>query len=221
MSTCNLILPGCMEYSRALELQKKLLNMRYENAINDTLILLEHSHVYTVGRNGNIKNLLVDESFLDQRSIKLFKITRGGDITYHGPGQLVGYPIVDLNGYGRSVHRFMSMMENLFIRLLKEEFGILAETDEKYPGIWVNNSKLTAFGFGVKKWITYHGFAFNVNTDMSYFSNIIPCGIKDKGVTSLENILNRRVNFEDIMMMVSDYFKKIFGYKEMLQVRYE
>jgi lipoyl(octanoyl) transferase len=221
MAICNYILPGIMEYSEALVLQEELLKMRYQKSINDTLILLEHSHVYTIGRNGNIENLLISESLLNEKGIKVFKTTRGGDITYHGPGQIIGYPIFDLNLHGRDIHCFMSLIQNLFLKLLKYEFGIRARIDIKYPGIWIENNKIIAFGFGIKKWITYHGFAFNVNTDLNYFSNIFPCGIRDKGVTSLQNVLGVKLEINKIIDIILRYFKEQFDYDEILRLHYD
>lgn len=213
MDTCDAILAGVVEYEEAWNFQKELFQKRVCKEVNDTIILLEHPHVITIGKNGNMDNLLTDDETLRRKGIKTYKIERGGDITYHGYGQIVGYIIMSLDKFGRDIHTFVSKIEELFITLLKNEYNINAEVDKQYPGVWVNNRKIVAVGFSVKKWTTYHGFAFNVNTDLTYFNLINPCGIKDRGVTSLEEILGEKVEISLVQQKIMEYFQKVYDYK--------
>ncbi len=216
MNECNAILAGVMEYEEAWQLQKDILRLRTDKLVNDTLILLEHPHVITIGRNGNMNNILANKDVLENKGIKTYTIERGGDVTYHGYGQIVGYTILSLDKFSRDIHTFVAKIEELFITLLKNEYNINSTVDKKYPGIWVNNKKITAIGFSVKKWITYHGFAFNVNTDMEYFKLINPCGIMDRGVTSLQEILGEKVEIPMLQTKIIEYFKNVFEYENIV-----
>lgn len=201
-----------VEYEDALHLQERLHELRVENRLGDTLLLLQHPPVITIGRRGKWENILIPKEKLLQMGVKIFEVTRGGDVTYHGPGQVVGYPIFDLGTIGKDIKRFIWLLEEVFINLLKDEYGIEAYRDEKqYTGVWVGKEKIVAIGIEVKKWITMHGFAFNVNTNLEHFSWIIPCGLKDKGVTSLERLLGYQVELDDIVYKVAKYFGKVFG----------
>lgn len=202
---------GRLEYGKALAMQEKLLALRQEGKIGDILLLVEHPPVLTVGRRGEYANILLPVEELKAAGVEVFDVNRGGDVTYHGPGQIVGYPIMDLNEYGRDIKDYVCKIEEVFIRLLKDDYGIIAHRDEKkYTGVWVGNNKITAIGIAVKRWVTMHGFAFNVNTDLEHFRWINPCGITDKGVTSLEKLLGHKEDFEKLNDRVINYFSQVF-----------
>lgn len=211
MMKLNVVDLGRMDYGQALALQESILARRIRGEVPDTLLLVEHPPVLTVGRRGSSSNILVSTDMLKTMGVEVYDISRGGDVTYHGPGQLVGYPIMDLGNMGKDIKDFVWKVEEVFIRLLKQEYGIHAERDEKkYTGVWVGKDKITAIGIAVKKWVTMHGFAFNVNTDLSHFNWIVPCGITDKGVTSLEKILGQAVDFQRLSQKVAEAFCQVF-----------
>ncbi len=203
---------GRLEYGKALAIQEKLLALRQAGKTGDIMLLVEHPPVLTVGRRGEYSNILLPTEELKAAGVEIFDVNRGGDVTYHGPGQIVGYPIMDLNEYGRDIKDYVEKIEEIFIRLLKEDYAITARRDEKkYTGVWVENSKITAIGIAVKRWVTMHGFAFNVNTDLSHFRWINPCGIIDKGVTSLQKLLGHAEDYEKLNDRVIWYFTQVFG----------
>lgn len=207
----NIINLGFMDYRAALQIQEELFSLRGQGRIGDALLLVEHPPVITLGRRGNFDNILLARGYLEERGVGIYEVNRGGDVTYHGPGQLVGYPIMDLTGHGRDVKAFVWKIEEIFIRLLGEEYGLTANREaDKYTGVWVDNRKVTAIGVHISRWITMHGFAFNVNTDLSHFGWINPCGITDKGVTSVQQLTGVRQDFDRVTQKVSDYFCKIF-----------
>ncbi len=185
-----------VHYKRALELQLSLLEKRMREEIGDVLLLLEHPHTFTVGRNKSGDHLLVRHDELERRGIHFEVISRGGDITYHGPGQLVGYAILDLNGFNRDIHRYLRNLEETIILALRE-LKIEAERKGGLTGVWVKDEKIASIGVGIRRWITYHGFALNINTDLSYFDMIVPCGIRGVRVTSIKRLLGKE---EDIGM---------------------
>ena len=187
---CHLEQHGLVDYAAALELQRKRVAQRKAGTVPDTLILLEHPRVYTLGRNAQKENMLVSEEFLASRGAQVFHTDRGGDVTYHGPGQLVGYPILDLTQHRRDISWYMRSLEDVFIRTA-HDYGIEAGRIEGAAGVWVGNNKLTAMGVHLSRWVTSHGFALNVNTDLSFFEWIVPCGLHGKGVTSLAKLLGR------------------------------
>ena len=201
---------GPVDYLDALRLQHEKVAARKSGAITDTLLLLEHPHVYTLGRNGNREHLLVPAERLHALGAEVIETDRGGDISYHGPGQLVGYPILDLTRHRRDLGWYMRSLEEVFVRVAAD-FGIRAGRLPGAPGVWVGNEKLVAMGVHVSRWVTSHGFAFNVNTDLTYFNLIVPCGLRDKGVTSLERLLGRRVEMEAAVERVIEHFGKVFG----------
>ncbi|MDF3000696.1 MAG: Octanoyltransferase [Bacillota bacterium] len=209
----NLVKLGQIEYPAALDLQNRLLKLRQLDLIEDTLLLLEHPPVITVGTAGKDINILANEDFLKSMGVSVHHISRGGDVTYHGPGQLVGYPILNLKQQDKDVKIFFRKLENTFIELLKYEYGIDAGRDPKYPGVWVGNEKITALGCAVKRWITMHGFAFNINTNLEHFQWINPCGILDKGVTSLQKILGQAQDVDVITNKTAEYFIQQYGYE--------
>ena len=202
---------GLVPYKDAWELQKALHSLRVEDTIPDTLLLLEHPPVITKGRKpGGETNLLIPPLTLKTKGIDYFEVERGGDVTFHGPGQLVGYLIFKLQSSLSGIRPFVKKIENAIINALAE-FGIEAGHDPRYTGVFVGNDKITAIGIAVKRWTSFHGFALNVNTDLSYFDLIVPCGIRDRGVTSMEKILKTKVPIEDVMDAVKSSFSKEFG----------
>ncbi|QOX65211.1 lipoyl(octanoyl) transferase LipB [Anoxybacterium hadale] len=209
----NLVRLGQIDYPDALDLQNRLLKLRQLDLIEDTLLLLEHPPVITVGTAGKDINILANEDFLKSKGVSVHHISRGGDVTYHGPGQLVGYPILNLRQQDKDVKVFFKKLENTFIELLKHEYRIDAGRDPKYPGVWVGNEKITALGCAVKRWVTMHGFAFNINTNLEHFQWINPCGILDKGVTSLQKILGHAQDMEAITEKTAEYFIQQYGYQ--------
>jgi lipoate-protein ligase B len=204
---CNL---GLSHYAEAWELQRMLFQLRSQDQISDALLLTEHSHVYTIGKSGSDAHLLAPRSELRQQGVEVFHIDRGGDITYHGPGQLVGYPILDLQNHYLDVHRYLRDLEKA-ITLTLGEYGIAGERDPRYTGVWVGGKKLAAIGVKVSRWITMHGVAINVNSDLSYFDRIVPCGILGKGVTSVERVLSRRLELNEFSRLFVNSFARVFG----------
>lgn len=201
---------GRTRYQYAWDLQHKIFDLRHYGMIGDVLLYTEHEHVYTIGKGGDENHLLATEAELCEHGVDVVRIDRGGDITYHGPGQVVGYPIIDLNGYVPDIHRYLRALEEVIIQTL-EEFGIEAGREEGLTGVWVKGQKVAAIGVRVSKWVTMHGFALNVNTDLRKFDRIIPCGIFHKGVTSMERILGHTVPLERVHQKLTDSFAPVFG----------
>ena len=195
---------GRVKYQDAHALQRGLFAARNGD---DWLLLLEHPHVYTLGVRAKAEHVLVPPGSV---GADLVKTDRGGDVTYHGPGQLVGYPILGLTSHRRDLGWYMRSLEEVFIRAAAD-FGIRAGRLAGAPGVWVGNEKLVAMGVHVSRWVTSHGFAFNVNTDLSYFRAIVPCGLRDKGVTSVERLLGGRVEMDVAVERVIGHFGKVFG----------
>ncbi len=202
---------GLIDYQKAWDLQHTLFEKRRANSIDDTLLLLEHPHTYTFGKSSDKSNLLLDDSELKRRNISLYDIDRGGDITYHGPGQLVGYAILDLKNWEQDTHKYLRALEEVIIQTISE-FGIEGKRDEEHTGVWVNDKKICAIGIKVSRWISMHGFALNINTDMDLFNGIVPCGIEEKGVTSLSEELNKKCNIDIIKSSLVKKFSEIFNY---------
>lgn len=209
MKPGTLLKTGRLDYQRAWDLQKSLSSDRLRGVVKDTLILTEHPHTYTIGKAGHDENLVTDESLLNKKGIHVFRIDRGGDITYHGPGQVVGYPILDLHDYYLDVHRFLRDLEEVMIQTLAE-FDIEGGRVDGLTGVWVNGAKVAAIGVKVSRWITMHGFAFNVNTDLSYFGNIIPCGISDRPITSMQKLLGQKLDYPHVQGTVATKFSEVF-----------
>jgi len=207
---CQVELPGVVGYQESLRLQQARVVARKAGTIADTLLLLEHPPVYTLGRNARRENILFSPERLRRLGAEVFETDRGGDVTYHGPGQLVGYPILDLTRHKRDLAWYMCSLEEVFIRVAAE-FGIQAGRTAGARGVWVGNDKLVAMGVHVSRWVTSHGFAFNVNTDLRFFDWIVPCGLRDKGVTSLEKLLGRTVSMETATEGVIRHFGAVFG----------
>jgi len=216
---------GLIDYKECWDFQEELFaeilavksSNRKENKTVGTknhLIFCEHPHVYTLGKSGDEKNLLVNEDYLKSRGATFHKINRGGDITYHGPGQLVGYPIMDLDNFFTDIHKYLRFLEEAVILTLKE-YGLESERSPGETGVWFDVGtpkarKICALGVKSSRWVTMHGFAFNVNPDLSYFGNIIPCGIVDKKVTSLQQELGRELDFEEVRNKVKAHLVDLF-----------
>lgn len=209
MNTLTVVNIGRTRYKSAWDLQRKLFDLRLAGRISDLLLLTEHDHVYTLGKASDDHHLLADAGELQAAGAEVFHIDRGGDITYHGPGQLVGYPILDLNMYYHDLHRYLRDLEEVIIRTLGD-YAIAAARDEKFTGVWVGSSKIAAIGVKVSRWITMHGFALNVNTDLAYFDRIIPCGIFHKGVTSIRELTGRDVALSELSGRLIKHFGDVF-----------
>ncbi|KUO70502.1 MAG: octanoyltransferase [Clostridia bacterium BRH_c25] len=208
----NVLHLGRCDYKKALDVQYDILEKRQKGEIGDTLILVEHSPVITLGRNAAESNVVVPEKYLKDNGIGLYHIERGGDVTYHGDGQIVGYPIVSLRDKGIGIREFVEKLEETFITLLKENYGIKSGISTEFPGVWVGNNKIAAVGLAVKRGVTMHGFAFNVNTNLEHFKLIVPCGISGKSVTSIQKLTGKIIEFDYVNKLVLDYFCKIFNY---------
>ena len=202
---------GRVDYTEATEMQESLVRRRRRGEVGDTLLLLEHPPVITLGRGSERKNVLLDESELAARGIEIHETGRGGDVTYHGPGQLVGYPVLALAGERRDAHRYLRDLEQALIDAVAT-YGVEAGRVEGLTGVWVGGNKLAAIGVRLGTgWITSHGFALNVATDLSEFETIVPCGIADRGVTSLDRLLGRAPALEQIAARVATEIATTFG----------
>lgn len=194
-----------IEYKEGLKLQK-LYEEKSLNAKTDFLLLLEHYPVITIGKSGNDLNILFNEDALKNKGVSVYHTDRGGDVTYHGPGQLVGYPILNLRYYKKDVKWYVKSLEEVLIKVLNE-YGIKAEIIPKLIGVWVKNKKIASIGVRIRKWITTHGFALNVNNDLTPFSYIIPCGIKDVDITSMKEVLNKEIDMKKLKKNIIKEFK--------------
>jgi len=217
---------GLVDYQAAWDRQETLfagvVGQKTENRINGTahptpnyLIFTEHPHVYTLGKSGKAENLLLNDRELEQKQATYYKINRGGDITYHGPGQIVGYPILDLDNFFTDIHHYLRTLEEAVIRTLAG-YGIPGERYPGYTGVWLDADnerarKICALGVRASRWVTMHGFAFNVNTDLAYFNHIVPCGIDDKDVTSLARELGRHVDIDEVKDRMRAQIADLFG----------
>tara|TARA_Y200000002_G_C22616601_1_gene636291 strand:- start:11 stop:718 length:708 start_codon:yes stop_codon:yes gene_type:complete len=195
-------------YNRKSKSQKKTKNY---------IITCSHPHVYTLGKSGNEKNLLIDNEEIERRNLEYYKINRGGDITYHGPGQLVIYPIIDLENFFTDIHKYLRYLEESIILTLKE-YNIESGRVEGLTGVWINHKKnnpkkICALGVKTSRWVTMHGLAFNISPELKYFKNIIPCGIENKDVTSLEKEFNKKVSLEEVEKKVIENLSKVFDFK--------
>ena len=198
-------------YTEAFELQKMLVDARGRDEIKDTFILLQHSPVFTANREATFKNILAPQEVLTEYGIEVCKTDRGGDVTYHGPGQITGYIILDLKRHGKDLHAYIRNVEQLLIDALAE-YGIQSGRDPKHPGVWVGREKIAAIGIAVKSgWITMHGFALNVSPNMEHYKMIIACGIRDKGVTSMNAVLGREVDIQDVKHRLVKQYALIFS----------
>jgi lipoyl(octanoyl) transferase len=214
MRNCRLLELGRIGYGEALEMQQRLVAARKEGTVPDHLLLLEHPHVITMGRNGHMENLLASEDVLARAGISFYPTDRGGDVTYHGPGQLVGYPIFDLREWQRDVGAYVRGVEQAIIDMLAE-YGIEAGRIPKLTGVWVDGCKVAAIGVHISRWVTSHGFALNVDTDLSYFQYIVPCGLT-KPVTSMAR-LGARATLAEVSRKLAAHFGRIFDCEMLLE----
>ena len=219
---------GLVDYKKAWDYQESLLNSIVADKMANRhldpsdqhpprhyLLFCEHPHVYTLGKSGKEDHLLLDEKQLSDNQAVFYKINRGGDITYHGPGQVVGYPILDLDHFFNDIHKYLRFLEEAIIRMLKE-YGITASRIDKLTGVWIDADhpakarKICAFGVRCSRWVTMHGFALNVNANLDYFNNIIPCGISDKAVTSMNKELGHDVDMDEVRQKLKHHLSEIF-----------
>lgn len=219
---------GLRDYKEVWEIQEQLfagsVKIKVENKKRDSnqqeqtpnyLIFCEHPHVYTLGKSGDPKNILIQDSDLSEVNAKYYKINRGGDITYHGPGQVVGYPILDLDNFFTDIHKYLRYLEEAVINTLSN-FKINAGRIDGWTGVWVNHEnhdacrKICAIGVRTSRWVTMHGFALNVNTNLLYFNNIIPCGIEDKKVTSMAAELGKDIDIKEVHQLLRNHFADLF-----------
>ena len=218
---------GLVDYKKAWDCQEELFDEifatkennrkdEHKNITPNYLLFCEHPHVYTIGKNGNKENLLISDEFLKNRGAQLYRTNRGGDITYHGPGQIVGYPILDLDNFGISIKNYIYGLEEVIIRTL-QYWNIVATRTERATGVWldeghpVNSRKIGAIGARISNLVSMHGFALNVNTNLDYFGFIVPCGIKGKSVTSLQKELGREIEIEEVQDILKSEFSNVFG----------
>jgi lipoate-protein ligase B len=206
---------GIVEYRKAWELQRMLHHQRVEGRIPDLLLLLEHPPTITIGKSGSPDNVLISSEQMVQTGIPLFFTDRGGDVTYHGPGQLVGYPILDLREQGRDLHLYVRRLEEVMIRTLRD-FSIEADSDGTHPGVWVRGEEIGAIGLSVKKWVSMHGFALNVNIDLDHFASVYPCGFPDRRATSMSKVIGRKILREEVSARLKSHFYDIFGFSKSL-----
>ncbi len=216
---------GLKDYQDAWDYQNKLfkeiIDIKLENRKNNTdnqtpnyFLFTEHPHVYTLGKSGDINNLLLNEESLKEKGISFFRSNRGGDITYHGPGQIVGYPIINLDNFFPDIHLYMRNLEEVIIQTIAE-YGLKGERSKGETGVWLDVGtpfvrKICAMGVRTSRWVTMHGFALNVSTDLGYFDHIIPCGIRGKTVTSMEAELNKKLSHKEVKTKILQHFSKIF-----------
>ncbi len=209
------------------ELLEKTIDLKIKNRNDETQVItpnyflfVEHPHVYTLGKSGDISNLLLSEKQLEEKGATFYKINRGGDITYHGPGQIVGYPILDLENFFTDIHEYLRLLEEVIIQTIAE-YGIKGERSKGETGVWIDVGtpfarKICAMGIRTSRWVTMHGFALNVNTDLGYFDNIIPCGIKGKAVASMHAELGRKVDENEVKEKILKHFKNLFKVEEFI-----
>jgi lipoate-protein ligase B len=200
-----------IDYKEAWDLQYYLHQLRVDNQISDLLLLLEHPNTYTLGKTAHIENLIGGKEYLERNKISVYNIDRGGDITYHGPGQIVGYPIINLSEWFQDSHKYLRTLEEVLIKVCND-YNLDANRVEGYTGVWIDDRKIAAIGIKISRWVTMHGFAFNVNTNLELFSGIIPCGISDKSVTSLEKELGRKIPISEVKSKILQHFIDEFNY---------
>jgi len=200
---------GLMDYEKAWDLQRHLWQRRVEGQFPDLLLLLEHPHVFTLGRRGNRSHLIVSPEILEAMKIPIFHVERGGDVTYHGPGQMVVYPILNLKDYGYRLIRYVDQLEEVLLRVLRD-FRIEGGKDPSNRGVWVGQEKIASIGVAIKRWVSFHGFSLNYEMDLKYFDLIHPCGLVGGKMTSMANILGTEISRERLVERISFHFKQIF-----------
>ena len=207
---CLVYQPGLIEYHEAYQLQRELLSERLDGRIADTLLLLEHPPTITIGKSGKLENVLATPTHLAREKVSLVFVDRGGDVTYHGPGQIVGYPIFDLRERGKDAHKYLHKLEEVLIRTLND-FSIKSGRDSNHAGVWVEGEEIAAIGLRVKKWITMHGFALNVNPNLAHFSLINPCGFTDRKATSMAHLLGQEIPIATVTERLLAHFADVFN----------
>jgi lipoate-protein ligase B len=200
---------GLIDYKQAWDLQRDLWSKRVAGEVPDLLLLLEHPHVITLGRRGNRSHLVVSQEVLERMKIPIFHVERGGDVTYHGPGQMVAYPLFDLRENGYHLIRFVDQLEEIILEVLRD-FGIEGRRDPSNRGVWVNGDKIASLGVAIKRWVSFHGFALNYETDLKYFDLIHPCGLVGKRMTSMSKILGKGIPRERLVEKIALHFKEVF-----------
>ena len=208
---CVVLELGLIEYQEAYNLQRNLHRQRVEGKIPDVLLLLEHPPTITIGKSGTPDNVLVSRERLAREGISVFFTDRGGDVTYHGPGQLVGYPLVDLRQRGKDLHGYVKKLEEVILRILKD-FSIRGDRDECHPGVWVDGEEIAAIGLSLRNWVSMHGFALNINVDLEHFSFVNPCGFSDRRVTSMSKILGSHVPMHEATNSLITHFCRVFDF---------
>ena len=209
LDRCIALKLGMIEYEETYQLQKTLRRKRINGEIPDVLLLVEHPPTLTVGKSGSVDNVLVPKEELARKGIPIFFIGRGGDVTYHGPGQLVAYPIIDLTQRGKDIHGFVRDLEEVIIFTL-EDFSINSTRDESHPGVWVGKEEIAAIGLSVRRWVSMHGMALNVNTNLEHFSFINPCGFSDRKATSMSKLLGYNLSMEAVTERLISRFSDVF-----------
>jgi lipoate-protein ligase B len=205
----NVVDLSIRDYKEVWDLQKALHQKRVDLTIDDTLLLVEHDHVLTMGKSGKRENLLIPQHLLEEKGVAYYEIERGGDITYHGPGQLVGYPIMNVKQGLAGIRPYIERLQIVLIRTL-HDFGIEGIVRDKMIGVWTESGKICSIGIAVKQWVSFHGFALNVNTDLSYFNMINPCGMSQTAMTSMQRELKNEVSFEEVKRSVIEHFGIVF-----------
>jgi len=200
---------GLIDYEKAWNLQHQLWAGRVEEKLPDLLLLLEHPHVITLGRRGNRSHLIASQEVLEAMKIPIFHVERGGDVTYHGPGQIVGYPIFNLKDYGYRLVRFVSQLEEVLLSVLAD-FQIGGRRDPLNRGVWVNSEKIASVGVAIKRWVSFHGLSLNYETDLKYFELINPCGLEGKKMTSMAEILGKEISRNFLIERIGFHFREIF-----------
>jgi len=201
---------GFIDYEEAYKIQKDLVIKRKAGVIEDTVILAEHAPVFTIGRTGKRENIFEDDTSLARRAIKVLRVERGGDVTFHGPGQLVGYPVIDLKRRGKDLHKYLRSLEDVVIRFLNC-YSVAGQRRQGKTGVWVEDKKISSIGIAATDWVTFHGLSINVNMDLSFFSMMRPCGMSDIEVTSLDRVLRRRIDIAQARNALAASFCDLFG----------
>ena len=201
---------GLVGYEECYRIQKDMVRRRRAGEIEDTIILAEHNEVFTIGRTGQMENVLIPNDMLFSSGLKVLKVDRGGDVTFHGPGQLVAYPIIDLRDAGKDLHSYLRDLEEAAIRFLND-YGVNAVRIKEKTGVWVSGKKIASVGVGASNWVTFHGISVNINCDLKFFSMINPCGMKDTEMTSLERIKGQEIRMADAKRCMIKHFKEILG----------
>lgn len=212
MDKCSIYRLGILEYSKAYKLQRLFVEKRLNNQSSDALLLLEHPPTITLGKSGKLENIIVDKQTLEKNSIALHFVDRGGDVTYHGPGQLVGYPIIDLERKNMTFHEYIYNLEQTIIETLSM-LGLNSYRKNNYRGVWTNDGKIASIGIRVIQTVTMHGFALNVNPKIEHFNFIIPCGLNNEHMTSIYEITRNNISLNTVMTLYETNFSKIFKYE--------